>query len=194
MPFDALGFSDPLYHQERISSLSLEDEVASYLLAINWSTGRGGSGGPAKLNTKVEDFEKERVRNRQLESHLDCVAVAFVKDRWIFSSNQLDLAFRDIYEVSRSFEQLRGYPWVIVNGHANMHAEMKIVTYLMQVTKLEELVKIGVSKPCCPDCAKRLTNLNVEYTSRHGVKAKDSRWQEPRANAVTALTTFAAAW
>ena len=183
MSFRARAFTDHAYHLERLQTMSWLDKVASYILSIHWSRGEGGAGGHAKLATKVTKStgETTRVRNRQLESHLDCVAVALMDGRWYIAANRLELYDTDIVLADYSlgspldaaeffggvsyFGYIANNYEIIREGGEHMHAEMKILKYLQQTGKLDVRTHIGVSKPCCPRCKKVLDDYGYKPRS-----------------------------
>src|ERR1700738_1576910 len=93
MPFRAKSFSNAHYHRERLETMEEDDKLASFILATNWSRGQGKAGGGSILRTQTFDSKDNviTVENRQLESHLDCVAVTWVEDRWYVASNRIKL-------------------------------------------------------------------------------------------------------
>ncbi|WP_167362819.1 MULTISPECIES: hypothetical protein [Pseudomonas] len=178
--------------------MSWLDKVASYILSIHWSRGEGAAGGHAKLATKatMPTGKEARIRNRQLESHLDCVAVALVDSKWYIAANRLNLYDTDIILTDHSlgrpidateffggvsyFGYISNNYEIIREGGDHMHAEMKILKYLQQIGKLDVRIHIGVSKPCCPLCKKTLDDWQVEYTSYHDVMPSGDTWIDPQ--------------
>jgi OTT_1508-like deaminase len=195
MPFQAYDFNHVGYHTQRLETMSWDDKVASYILALHWSSGRGAAGGSAKLSTRVSG-SKQRVSKRQLESHLDCVAVAQVNGKWYIASNRLSLTAHEILLTDtsigspttaeeyldgvRNYGVLTGNYEIVREGGNYMHAEMKILKRLKSLRILEQCQRIGVSKPCCPKCSKVLGNWQIDYTSFHAVTPDAGTWMDPR--------------
>ncbi|MFL9988771.1 hypothetical protein [Paraburkholderia sediminicola] len=194
MPIQALGFNHVGYHNQRLQTMGWDDKVASYILALHWSNGRGAAGGKAKLKSRISDTQKQ-VRKRQLESHLDCVAVAFVDGKWYIASNRIELTDHDIILADSSigapvnadehFGGVRYYGTlshsyeIVREGGDYMHAEMKILKRLESLGSLEQCQRIGVSKPCCPRCKDVLDDWQIDYTSYHAVMPDGDTWVDP---------------
>lgn len=197
MPFAARNFTDPLYHQERLQTMSWLDKVASFLLAMNWSTGGGAAGGGPVLNTPVTlpNGTHTRVRNRQLESHLECVAVAWEGGTFYIAANRLSITDNDVILADTSLgrpvdagEFFAGVDYYhtlsasyeILHGNDFMHAEMKIMKRLHELGRLRlRHTALGVSKPCCPMCRQVLDAWQVIYTSYHAVPPHGDHWVDP---------------
>ncbi|MBN3005372.1 hypothetical protein JW897_16670 [Chromobacterium alkanivorans] len=186
MPFKARDFEHPLYHEDMLKRMSWMDKVASYILAIYWTRAEGQD---TNRKTKVDGF---KVKNRQLESHLDCVAVMEVEGKWYIAANRLSISDVDVRltdmslcrSTSNFVDNYRfGYiysDFELVQNYDNfMHAEMKILKRLHELGKLKVRMHIGVSKPCCPRCKKVLDDWQIEYTSFHDVSPNDNTWIDP---------------
>lgn len=194
MPIQAFDFNHVGYHNQRLQTMSWDDKVASYILALHWSKGQGPAGGKAKLKTKVSGTG-QKVRKRQLESHLDCVAVAFVDSKWYIASNRIELTDHDIILADVSIgkpvnaeEYFGGVSYfgtlthnyeIVRAGGYYMHAEMKILKRLESLGLLEQCPHIGVSKPCCPRCKEVLDDWEIDYTSFHAVMPDGDTWVNP---------------
>jgi len=208
MTFEARSFNDVEYHNERLTTMSWFDKIASFILSVNWSTGKGAAGGKAKTNqlSECEDNTTHRVINRQLDSHLDCVAVMSVDDTWYIAANQLSLDDSDIQTADLSMGQplreelshiefgehsatahfhgdyrgaIYGRHTIVTDGADNMHAEMRLLKRLKSLGKMKKGLVIGVSKPCCPKCKEVLDRWEVQYTSYHDVPVPVNRWSDP---------------
>ncbi len=183
MPFRAKSFSNAHYHRERLETMEEDDKLASFILATNWSRGQGKAGGGSILRTQTFDSKDNviTVENRQLESHLDCVAVTWVEDRWYVASNRIKLIHNDVVlGIQASGCNPRAFKYEIVSrGGDKMHAEMKILKRLEALGKLDKCSRIGVSKPCCLLCANVLYDLGIDYTSFHTVNVKADAWVDP---------------
>jgi hypothetical protein len=194
MPKQARDFDDIWYHEERLEQMQWDDLLASYILALHWSSGEGAAGGAAVLNTRVANTGK-RVRQRQLESHLDCVAVTYVKGKWYIAANRLNLTDHEIVladysigkrvhpdeppgDISNRGVLTSGYE-IVQNGNYHWHAEMKILKRLKTLGLLDECNRIGVSKPCCPRCSKVLNDWKIDFTSYHAVMPQGDTWTDP---------------
>lgn len=193
MPFRARSFTDVGYHQERLSSMGWDDKVASFILSMHWSRGEGAAGGRSVLSTKVGP--KKRVKERQLESHLDCVAAMHADGKWYFAANRLVLMPVDIELADHSlgrpldgaeffggvnyYNTLAGNYEIVADGGVHMHAEMKIIRRLHALGKLKVRMRIGVSKPCCPRCKQVLDRWQIDYTSFHDVIPPGDTWIDP---------------
>jgi hypothetical protein len=209
MPFEALAFTDPLYHAERLKTVSWLDKVASFLLAVNWSEGQGGAGGKAKTKQPVETETGDilKIKNRQFESHLDCVAVVPIGGAFYFAANTLTLSAENVLVIDQSFAAvlpedkvptgltesggntnmvvpsgggfLHGKYEIVTNGGDLMHAEMKLVHNAKAFGRLVRGTEIGVSKPCCNRCKVVLDKIGWVYTSFHSVPVPENRWLAP---------------
>lgn len=58
-----------------------------------------------------------------------------------------------------------------------LHAEMQLVSHFETQSLRLENDQIGVSKPCCPSCSKRLTGLGIDHSYYHDIA--DPRWFDP---------------
>ena len=208
MPFKAKDFTNSEYHSERLKTMTWFDKIASFILSVNWSTGRGAAGGSAKTvqTSEREDNTTHKVKDRQLDSHLDCVAVMVVDGVWHIAANQLTLVDSDIQTADLSigtplkeeFSHISfhgntatahfhgdyrgtifGKHNIVTDGAANMHAEMRILRHLKSRGKMRKGLEIGVSKPCCPRCKTVLDSWEVKYTSYHDVAPPPERWVDP---------------
>lgn len=181
MPFAAKSFTDPDYHSERLGSISYLDKVASYILALNWSVGGEGVGSKPSRKLKGNTTDHQNFMARQLESHLDCVAVAHLDGIWYFASNRLKLTADNINQLAVELDVQVTYHLMNVTEHfpENMHAEMKVLKFLKLQGKLVKGVELGVSKPCCSKCKAVLDQWEIKYTSFHTVPVQPTAWVDP---------------
>lgn len=181
MPFQAKSFTDDKYNNERLDSISYLDKVASFILALNWSQGGEGVGSVPVRKIKSQRTEFQQFMSRQLESHLDCVAVANVDGNWYFAANRLLLNADNINQLAIELDARVTY--YLVNSSSiyppNMHAEMKILKFIKEQGKLVKGMEIGVSKPCCSECKKVLDKWSIKYTSFHIVPVASNAWIDP---------------
>jgi hypothetical protein len=133
-------------------------------------------------NTETPETAAHWLRERhmrQLDIQLDCVAAAYVDGTWYFAANNLVIIDSD---VASTLDEL-GTPGanyrVVYDPTPNMHAEMKILKYLRARGIALAGVNMGVSKPCCPDCANVLNAQHVNYTSYHNTAVLEGRWVAP---------------
>lgn len=186
MPFQALDFDHVGYHNQRLQTMSWDDKVASYILALNWSRTGGLNAGTATAQASPA---------RQRRSHVDCVAVAYVDNKWYIASNVIELTDHEIVltdasigrpvDATEYFGHVHYYNTITHNyeivreGGDTLHAEMKILKRLKSLGLLTQCPRIGVSKPCCPKCKDVLDNWQIDYTSYHAVTPGDGRWVDP---------------
>lgn len=151
------------YNQIRIEGLSESvaeaDRIACMVLAVAYSRAYGDTPSVQKL------------------IQMDCVAACFVnRDIWL-ASNQVGITEEDINNALG--DEYNGTTvWVVENGNGRMHAEMQLVQELQHGGYPCRGRYIGVSKPCCDQCAAVLDNLGMNYLHRHKDKVK--RWESPQ--------------
>ena len=181
MPLAAKSFTDPDYHTERLNSISYLDKVASFILALNWSAGGAGVGNRPVRKLKGNPTEFQQFMARQLESHLDCVAVARLDNVWYFGANRLNLTRDNMVQLAVELKTQVQFHLINVTQHYpdNMHAEMKVLKFLKQQGKLAKGIELGVSKPCCSKCKGVLDLWEIQYTSYHTVPVKTTAWVDP---------------
>jgi hypothetical protein len=186
MPFQALDFDHDGYHNERMRTMSWDDKVASYILALNWSRTGG-------LNAGTPTLQASKARQRR--SHVDCVAVAYVNRKWYIASNVIELTDHEIVLTDASigrpvdaaeyfghvdyYGTLTNNYEIVREGGDTLHAEMKILKRLKSLGLLTQCPRMGVSKPCCPKCKDVLNDWQIDYTSYHTVMPGGDRWVDP---------------
>ena len=181
MPLAAKSFTDPSYHTERLSSISYLDKVASFILALNWSAGGTGVGAKPVKKSKGKQSDFQQFMARQLESHLDCVAVTKLDGVWYFAANRLELTRDNMLQLAIELQTEVRFHLVNITQHYpdKMHAEMKVLKFLKQQGKLVKGIELGVSKPCCSRCKAVLDLWEIQYTSYHTVPVRASAWVDP---------------
>lgn len=150
------------YHTVRLSEMTELDKIASTLLALSYSS----KASPTKKSQGL--------------IQMDCVAVCIVtckgvRELWVASNkNRVDL--NDINNLAKEIPAIDIY--IVDNGHGDMHAEMKLLSELLQNQdcRLEEPI-FGVSKPCCKKCSGALTSYKIEFTHSHSSSVKT--WETP---------------
>jgi hypothetical protein len=81
-------------------------------------------------------------------------------------------------------DEVRGFTGIsfIMNPRGaedtSLHAEMQLVQFFSQKGLRMEDDQMGVSKPCCPNCTKRLTALGIDHSYYHDIP--DRNWHDPR--------------
>jgi hypothetical protein len=176
MPTQAFDFNHVGYHDQRLRTMSWDDRIASYILALNWSRTAG-------LKSEAPKMSAKKLEKRQRLSHVECVAVAYVDNMWYIASNRLELTDAEIVLAGASSigcpNSLSGNYEIVRDGGDTMHAEMKILKRLSANSKLDQCDYIGVSKPCCPRCKEVLDNWLINYTSYHAVMPEGDTWIDP---------------
>ena len=133
-------------------------------------------------NTEAEGsaahWLKERSM-RQLDIQLDCVAAAYVGDRWYLAANNLVIIDSDAMEMLRELGTPNALYKIVWDPTPNLHAEMKILKHLRTAGVALAGIDMGVSKPCCNLCKRVLDEQGVAYTSYHGDAVDPSRWAAP---------------
>ncbi|KXU85521.1 hypothetical protein CI15_20385 [Paraburkholderia monticola] len=123
------------------------------------------------------------------------MAVAYVDKKWYIASNVIELTDHEIVltdapigravDAAEEFGGVRYYSALTHNyeivrvGGDTMHAEMKILKRLESLGLLEQCTRIGVSKPCCPQCKGVLDDWEIDDTSYHAVMPGGDRWVDP---------------
>lgn len=145
---------------KRIMGLKEWDKDASYLLATSYSRRSGSS------------------HKSQSLIQMDCVAVAWVGNTLFAASNSKKLESSDFDALADAL----GYSFTYANikrGSGGMHAEMQVYEELaICYDELSKIVTyIGVSKPCCKQCATFLTTQGMTYAQWHDAKVVN--WEAP---------------
>jgi hypothetical protein len=133
--------------------------------------------GETDYEVKVAAFQ-DRMRNlRQLDINLDCVAAAFDGEWWYVAANGELISWQHVQKLKA---ELGGARIILVEGSdRNLHAEMKIMSYLKENRLIKWGILMGVSKPCCPNCREQLDIWKVRYTSYHTQAPQVGRWTNP---------------
>ena len=116
---------------------------------------------------------------RQLDIQLDCVAAAYVGDRWYLAANNLVIIDSDAMEMLRELGTPNALYEIVWDPTPNLHAEMKILKRLHEAGVVLAGIDMGVSKPCCKLCKKVLDDEKVAYTSYHNDEVSEARWAKP---------------
>jgi len=135
----------------RISGLREWDRQASFLLATSYSRRASPS------------------RASQGLIQMDCVAVAWAGNSIYAAANSHALEDEDFIALAEELNTELTY-YNIQRGDGGMHAEMQVVEELYEQGELQDgsVQYIGVSKPCCRDCAEFLESVDIEYSQWHG--------------------------
>lgn len=144
---------------EALSELRAEvDRIASMILAVAHSRANG--------DTSI----------RQNLIQMDCVAACFVKRYIWIASNCVDITEEDINNaLGKDYNGTT--VWVVVNGDGHIHAEMQLVEELQCSYHVYRGRHIGVSKPCCKQCAEILDELGMKYLYYHEDRVRN--WESP---------------
>ncbi|POD80994.1 OTT_1508-like deaminase [Pseudomonas syringae] len=146
------------YHINRINQVVELDKAASYLLARNYS----GRTSPTAISQSL--------------IQMDCVAVAVVNNEWLIASNSRKLGDDDAIMLAHELGMDITYA-LVKRGSGYMHAEMQILEELAESKYQSANVFIGVSKPCCLQCAQSLDQAGSKYTSWHNTSV--ANWEKP---------------
>jgi len=78
-----------------------------------------------------------------------------------------------------SLQPFQKVVWISAGGweRTDFHAEMQLVNFFKNQNLAFEKNQIGVSKPCCSNCASRLTALGIDYSYFHTQTALP--WKDP---------------
>ncbi|GJJ03231.1 hypothetical protein RugamoR64_37690 [Duganella rhizosphaerae] len=79
-------------------------------------------------------------------------------------------------------------PFYIAKRKKDFHAEMQLLEYVSDNAMSIQGGVIGVSKPCCDDCARTLTSMGIDFSFRAGVAIGD--WQPPKCTHVAKTTSL----
>lgn len=149
----------PDYHKKRLNELTELDRIACYLLAANWSKRYIGS-------YIYQQFIQ-----------MNCVAACYVYDELWVASNDQSLTYDDIQTMLNELGQNMTV-YIVTNGTKNvMHAEMQLLSELIQERKNLYGQYFGVSKPCCKRCKEELDKYGINYTHYHTSEVVN--WQPP---------------
>jgi hypothetical protein len=154
------------------------DLIASTLLMINYSD-------------RTSMYHKS-----QALIQMDCVAVCFVKPDVLWVASNKKTINDDSIAVLNSILHAEGIRnvevWKITNGSTNMHAEMQLLSELIQCfvddyritdkNAVKEQIQtlrlsFGVSKPCCKRCNDILRNHHIDFTMWHNDRV--IHWENP---------------
>ena len=149
---------DKNYHAIRLSSIHELDKIASYVLAINWSRRRAQTAASQGL------------------IQMDCVAACYVNGELWIASNSQELTSADIEALQAELGDVIVY--IVTNGTPQvMHAEMQLLSQLIQENVSTAGMYMGVSKPCCDYCRHELNKAGINYTQYHTANVKN--WESP---------------
>lgn len=150
------------YNQIRLEGLSEiraeADRIACIVLAVAYSRTHGD------------------IPSVQRLIQMGCVAACFVGDAIWLASNNVEILPVDIDNALGNDYNGRTV-WIVQNGNGNMHAEMQLVQELHNDSCLYRGVYIGVSKPCCEQCANLLDKLGISYLHWHDDRVV--HWESP---------------
>ncbi len=148
------------YSPNTSSRYSDLDYIATTLLRIAWSR-------------KPDSPETQNAVN------YDCVAVCVVNGDLWYASNIIQITDEDVNTLLDCMEKDRfpfdGDVYMVSNGKGHMHAEMKLVSQLIQEGLKTD--SIGVSKPCCAQCANELSKRGINYSMWHDDSV--ANWESP---------------
>ncbi|WP_081044770.1 hypothetical protein [Xanthomonas translucens] len=142
---------DADYHQEQPERMEDIDRIAVAILQIAYS------------GSRAQTFASQGL------IQMDCVAVYKSGSEFVVASNTVSLTSEIVL---RAWDTLGGRPTrgmtvTIAHGPTGMHAEMKIVSYFIQIHKEMQGLRLGVSKPCCTECAVELDRRGIVYSTTH---------------------------
>ena len=141
-----------------MSSIHELDKIASYLLAVNWSRRR--------TQTAVS----------QGLIQMDCIATCYVNGELWIASNTQELTSEDVEALQAELGDIIVY--IVTNGTPKvMHAEMQLLSQLVQENVPTKGMYMGVSKPCCDYCRQELNKVGICYTQYHTSEVKN--WESP---------------
>ena len=148
------------YSEKNVSNYSSLDIIAITLLRIAWSRNRD-------------------IFNTQNAVNYDCVAVCLVNGELWLASNNIKITDEDINVLLECMNNdglpYNGNVWTVTNGSGHMHAEMQLVSQLKQENLMTDF--IGVSKPCCKQCAEVLDHVHIGYSMWHDSPVVN--WENP---------------
>lgn len=152
------------YHEQRSTSLDTLDKAASYLLAMNWS------------------WRRSQTSVSQQLIQMDCVAVALVNNEWLIAQNSHGITDYDVEQMAAELGRQLTYA-IVTRGTPNqMHAEMQVLEEIRasgytgdQISQMN--IYVGVSKPCCRNCATLLDRYGIRYHSWHDSQVVN--WEQP---------------
>ncbi len=151
------------YNQIRLQGMMGEyaelDRIACTILAVCYS-------GQKSQNPKTQNLRE-----------MGCVAAIFVgNDIWVAANKGIDIGANEINTaLGTVYDGADVY--VVKNGDGSMHAEMQLLKELRDSGKNPRGMYMGVSKPCCAQCAKELSERGVEFMHEHKDKVK--HWESP---------------
>lgn len=111
---------------------------------------------------------------------MDCVAVYLSGSEFIVASNTVNLTSEMVLRAWNTLggRTTRGMTVNIVDVPTGMHAEMKIVSHFIQIHKDMQGLSLGVSKPCCAECAVELDRRGIVYSTTHSTPNR-GEWIAP---------------
>lgn len=150
------------YNQTRLQDMLTDgaelDRIASALLAVCHS-------GQKSQSPKSQDLIQ-----------MNCVAAIFVDgDIWV-AANGVEIGADEI-NTALGDEYDKYDVYVVKNGNGHMHAEMQLIKELNIAGKSPDEMYMGVSKPCCAQCAKELKKAGIEFLEEHEDKVQN--WESP---------------
>ncbi len=157
---EKINRKNPQYHRVRLNSLQELDRVACFLLAVSYSR-------RASQTTKSQQFIQ-----------IDCVATCMVNGELWVSSNSQSIISEDIDVLLEELQNTNLNVYIVKNGTPNkMHAEMQLLSQLIQEDTYCDNNYMGVSKPCCEHCAKMLNQYDINFLHYHTDEIRN--WESP---------------
>lgn len=174
-------------HDRYLRGVSELDKVASWILATAWSGGNAQGRGTQVGNIGLRTVAVVSVNQVLIVANN---AVSWGDHRLTFNPNQRaqrgtpnyhyalegfrqgevvfqpTLAIRDhLAGVNGAYQDVI-FPEECDNGFG-FHAEMALLQYLHQNNMTPDNNEIGVSKPCCRNCAHVLKSANIKFSFKH---------------------------
>lgn len=148
------------YHRIALELKSDLDLIASILLALSYS------------RRAAPTWQSQAL------IQMDCVAICFVDGSLWIASNSQRITKEDT-ETFRDFLQNRNIDiWLVANGTpGKMHAEMQLLSQLIEEKISTINLTFGVSKPCCKYCKEWLDKFRIGYTMYHCASVVN--WESP---------------
>lgn len=155
-------------HYEDLNGL---DRIARTVLALVHS---------AYSSQKAKDQHHDFVLQNIVS--MNTVAAAASGDKLYLAANGVDLLGAATAIANALGNEGVSFTPVIVTGTTwkdkDFHAEMQLVSYLANNGLMPNGLTIGVSKPCCLQCAERLDSLGLSYSLWHDEEV-GKRWKAP---------------
>lgn len=160
---------DADYHHEQLERMTNADLLAVAILQIAYS------------GSRAQTPDSQRL------IQMDCVAVYMSRSEFIVASNAVKLTDEIVRRALNTLDGSihRSMTVAIANDLAdryakvkNMHAEMKIVKYFIEYNRQMQGISLGVSKPCCSECAVELDKRGIVYSTTHSTPNR-GEWIAP---------------